>query len=246
MSHPLAVQGRDLRPSDSWNAMEILEWAVDTFGDKVALASSFGAEDVALIDMLASIQSKPRVFTLDTGRLHPETYQLMGDIEKRYRIHIEVYFPVTAKVEEMVRAQGINLFYESVEKRKQCCQVRKLEPLQRALSGLSAWITGLRRGQSAFRSRVEKVEVEENGRVKINPLADWTESALWEYIQDREVPFNALHNRNYPSIGCAPCTRAVAAGEDPRAGRWWWENTHKECGLHVRNRREAIERGGQT
>ncbi len=232
MSQPLTTRAGDAKPSDSWTAIEIVQWAIDVYGDKVALASSFGAEDVALIDMLASLRAAPRVFTLDTGRLHPETYQLMEEIEKRYRLKIEVYFPLSSSVESMVRSQGINLFYESVEKRKQCCQVRKLEPLERALKGLSAWITGLRREQSAFRSRVEKVEIEANGRVKINPLADWSESALWEYIRSRGIPHNALHRQNYPSIGCAPCTRPVAAGEDPRAGRWWWEKTHKECGLH--------------
>lgn len=232
MSQPLTAQSRDVRPSESWTATEILEWAVDAYGDKVALASSFGAEDVALIDMLASIQATPRIFTLDTGRLHPETYQLMGEIEKRYQLKIEVYFPLSSEVEGMVRSQGINLFYESVEKRKQCCQVRKLEPLGRALTGLSAWITGLRREQSAFRSRVEKMEIESTGRVKLNPLADWTESDVWDYIRSRDIPYNALHSQNYPSIGCAPCTRPVAPGEDARAGRWWWEETHKECGLH--------------
>lgn len=232
MSQPLTSAGRAKRPGDDRTATEILRWALDTYGEKIALASSFGAEDVALIDLLASIETIPRIFTLDTGRLHPETYQLMGEIEQRYQVKIEVYFPLAEDVQAMVRSEGINLFYDSVEKRKRCCQVRKLEPLERALRGLSAWITGLRREQSAFRSQVDKVETEATGRVKINPLADWTERQLWDYIESRRIPYNALHRRNYPSIGCAPCTRPVAPGEDPRAGRWWWEHTHKECGLH--------------
>lgn len=232
MSQPLTNLSRGTRPKEQWTATEILKWATETFGEKVALACSFGAEDVALIDLLSAIGVTPRIFTLDTGRLHPETYQLMGEIEQRYQLRIQVYFPKAEEVESMVRSEGINLFYDSVEKRKLCCQVRKLEPLERALEGLSAWITGLRREQSTFRSKVSKVESEPNGRTKINPLADWSDRRLWDYIERRRIPYNALHRRNFPSIGCAPCTRAVIPGEDPRAGRWWWENTHKECGLH--------------
>lgn len=219
---------------ETWSAPQLLQWAVATYGDRLALASSLGAEDVVLIDLLSRITPRPRVFTLDTGRLPQETYQLMEEIERRYQLHLEVYYPDTRKVEEMVRRHGINLFYQSVELRKLCCQVRKVEPLERALSGLSAWITGLRREQSAYRSTVPKVETEAGGRVKINPLADWSHDDVWSYIRDHSVPYNKLHDLGYPSIGCAPCTRAVQPGEDLRAGRWWWESSHRECGLHVK------------
>lgn len=219
---------------ETWSAPQLLEWAVATYGDRLALASSLGAEDVVLIDLLSRITPRPRVFTLDTGRLPQETYQLMEEIERRYQLHLEVYYPDTRKVEEMVRRHGINLFYQSVELRKLCCQVRKVEPLERALSGLSAWITGLRRQQSAYRSTVPKVETEAGGRVKINPLADWSHDDVWSYIREHNVPYNKLHDLGYPSIGCAPCTRAVQPGEDLRAGRWWWESSHRECGLHVK------------
>lgn len=218
---------------EHWSARRLLGWAVETYGERLALASSFGAEDVVLIDLLGEITPRPRVFTLDTGRLPQETYQLMEEIERRYGLELEVYFPDAQRVEEMVRRHGINLFYQSVELRKLCCHVRKVEPLERALAGLSAWITGLRREQSEYRAALPKLEQEASGRLKINPLADWSTEQVWRYIRRRKLPYNKLHDRNYPSIGCAPCTRAVAPGEHPRAGRWWWENSHKECGLHL-------------
>ena len=219
---------------ENGKAEDLLHWAVKTYEDRVALASSFGAEDMVLIDLLSKISGQVRVFTLDTGRLPQETYQLMEEVEQRYSLSLEVYFPDSRKVEEMVHRHGINLFYKGVEFRKLCCQVRKVEPLERALSGLDAWITGLRREQSANRSKVPKLERESSGRVKINPLADWSETQVWNYIKEHKVPYNKLHDLNYRSIGCAPCTRAVAQGEDLRDGRWWWEQEClKECGLHA-------------
>ncbi len=221
---------KDARPE------EILRWAIDTFSPRLALASSFGAEDVVLIDMLSRLEPPTRIFTLDTGRLPAETYTLMEAIRDRYGLSIEVYFPQADAVEAMVREHGVNLFYKSVENRKLCCGVRKVEPLSRALQGLDAWITGLRRDQAVTRTTVEKVEVDTDhgGIVKINPIADWTWDQVWTYIRAQGLPYNALHDRGYPSIGCAPCTRAVQPGEDLRAGRWWWEldPAAKECGLH--------------
>lgn len=223
-------------------AEEILEWALERFGDRIALASSFGAEDVVLIDILAKIKPSARIFTLDTGRLPQETYDVMERIREKYGIKIEVFFPDPRDVEEMVNEHGPNLFYRSVEFRQLCCHVRKVRPLERALSQLDAWITGLRRGQSITRKEIKKVEEDEryfDGQrrvlLKLNPLADWTEKDVWEYIRKNSVPYNSLHDRNYPSIGCAPCTRPVQPGEDIRAGRWWWETPEKkECGLHVK------------
>ncbi|MBI4444838.1 MAG: phosphoadenylyl-sulfate reductase [Acidobacteria bacterium] len=214
--------------------IELLRWAIEEYGDRVALASSFGAEDMVLLDLLTRISPRPRVFTLDTGRLPKETYQLMEEVEKRYGLPLEIHFPKAEKVEEMVQKEGINLFYKSVELRRLCCHVRKVEPLQRALAGLDAWVSGLRREQSLTRTSIFKVEQDGN-RIKINPLVEWTEAEVWDYIRKNQVPYNRLHDQNYPSIGCAPCTRAIVPGEDPRAGRWWWElETHKECGLHMR------------
>lgn len=225
----------ELKRAKEMSASELLSYAFKKFGEKVAIASSFGAEDMVLIDMASRLIPKPRVFTLDTGRLPQETYELIERVRERYNIQIEIYFPEKEKVEEMVKKHGPNLFYQSVELRKLCCQVRKVEPLKRALSGLSAWICGLRREQSVTRSQIEKVEIDEanGGILKINPLADWSTAQVWDYIRKNKVPYNALHDRGYPSIGCLPCTRAVKPGEDIRAGRWWWESPeHKECGLH--------------
>ncbi|MFQ5898440.1 MAG: phosphoadenylyl-sulfate reductase [Candidatus Methylomirabilia bacterium] len=221
---------------ESRTAQEILSWALAEFHPRIALAASFGAEDVVVIDMLMALDRKARVFTLDTGRLPAETYGLVEAIRERYGLAAEVYFPQAEAVEAMVREHGVNLFYRSVENRELCCGVRKVEPLGRALAGLDAWITGLRREQAVTRTLVRKVEVDPDsgGIVKVNPLADWTWDQVWAYIRARNVPYNALHDRGYPSIGCAPCTRAVKPGEDLRAGRWWWEGNPaaKECGLH--------------
>jgi len=223
---------------ESKTAQEVCRWALDTFHPRIAMAWS-GAEDVAVVDILLKINPQARIFTLDTGRLNPETYEVIDRVQKRYRCQIEVLFPEREMVEEMVRTKGINLFYDSIENRKECCRIRKVEPLRRMLSNLDAWITGLRRDQSVTRTRLPKVEVDTafGEIIKINPIADWTHQQVWDYIKSHNVPYNELHDRGYPSIGCAPCTRSVAPGEDIRAGRWWWENPEtKECGLHVKQK----------
>jgi len=217
-------------------AEEILAWADAEFGEAAAIASSFGVEDVVLIDLASRYAPRLRVFTLDTGRLPSETYDVMEQVRHRYGIRIETYFPDRATVEALEKEKGFFSFRRSVDERKECCAIRKLEPLSRALTGKEAWITGLRREQSVTRAGVEVVEVDKahGGIVKLNPLARWTEAQVWRYARDRSLPVNALHERGYPSIGCAPCTRAIAPGEDVRAGRWWWESPeHKECGLHA-------------
>lgn len=220
---------------ESKSAQEILEWAIRMYGAKIGLASSFGAEDVAVIDMMAKIDSNAKVFTLDTGRLNQETYDVMDDIRARYGIKIDVFFPDQKEVEEMVKSLGMNLMYASVENRKLCCEIRKVHPLNRALAGLDGWITGLRRDQAATRADTKKIEIDgsHGGIIKLNPIADWTSDMVWDYVRKNGVPYNKLHDMGYPSIGCEPCTRPIKIGEDPRAGRWWWENaTSKECGLH--------------
>lgn len=214
---------------------EILRWSLEYFGDRVALASSFGAEDMVITDMLANLSQKARIFTLDTGRLHQETYDVIEATKKKYGIDIEVFCPAARELEELTREFGPNLFYESIENRITCCRVRKINPLRRALAGLDAWICGLRREQSPTRSDVRKIEIggDDTLKVKINPLADWPECRVWDYIKKHKVPYNRLHDQGFPSIGCSPCTRALGEGEDIRAGRWWWEDPErKECGLH--------------
>ena len=231
----LSLLDAELAGLEHQPATDVLSRVVARYHPRIALASSFGAEDVVLIDMLMAIDPAARVFTLDTGRLPAETYTLMDAIRERYGLRLEVYFPQAAATEALVREAGLNCFYRSIELRKRCCGVRKVEPLGRALTGLEAWITGLRREQAVTRAHVRKVELDtEHGLLKINPLADWASEQVWAYIRERGLPYNALHDRGYPSIGCAPCTRAVAPGEDPRGGRWWWEGdpAAKECGLH--------------
>jgi len=205
--------------------------------DRVVLASSLSIEDQVLTHLLCAVQTRPRIFTLDTGRLFPETYETMERTMQRYGFRYEVLTPDTGELEEMIRAHGPNLFYRSVELRKLCCAVRKIHPLQGILATADAWLCGLRREQSVTRKSVEKVEWDETfGLCKINPLIDWTGPQVWEYVRENEIPYNALHDQGYPSIGCAPCTRAVQPGDGLRAGRWWWENPeHKECGLHVQD-----------
>jgi phosphoadenosine phosphosulfate reductase len=222
-------------------ALVLLREAVAEFGanatnGKLAFANSFGAEDMVLTDLILSNALPITVFSLDTGRLPAETYSLIGEVERHYGSKLEIYFPDAGAVETFVRSHGINAFYDSVELRKACCGVRKMEPLRRALAGRKAWITGLRAAQSVTRSGLPVRETDTaNGLEKLNPLTDWTETEVWAYIRINEVPYNALHDQFYPSIGCAPCTRAIALGEDVRAGRWWWENPEtKECGLHVK------------
>jgi thioredoxin-dependent adenylylsulfate APS reductase len=216
---------------------ELLKWGSNFFGNKIALCSAFGPEGMVLLHLVSRLDRPIRVFTLDTGRLPQETYDLIERCEERYRISIEVYTPDSASLREIIKRHGINLFYKSLELRELCCEVRKVEPLIRALQGLSAWITGLRRSQSATREQIERIEIDSahNDIVKLNPLAGWSEEQVWEYINVHELPYNALHSRGYRSIGCACCTRATHPGEDIRAGRWWWEdNSKKECGLHTR------------
>lgn len=216
----------------------LLRWALKRFHPRIALASSFAAEDQVLAQMLWELQSDARVFTLDTGRLPPETYGVMAATEKQYGGRIEYYYPDSVDVETMVGSKGINLFYESFENRKLCCQVRKVEPLRRALAGLDAWITGVRREQNVTRAAFPLVELDHahqpEGLLKLNPLVGWTEEAVWGYIRAHHIPYHPLYDRGYRSIGCAPCTRPVLPGENQRAGRWWWENPEtKECGLHA-------------
>jgi phosphoadenosine phosphosulfate reductase len=226
-------------------ANELIKWAFDKFGPRVALACSFQAEESVLIDMMYRMRGSDfRIFTLDTGRLNQETYDCMDAIRNRYGVVIEAFFPDFENVGAMVRTHGFNLFYESIELRKLCCSIRKVEPLNRALKGLDAWITGLRREQAVSRTEVRKLELdEEHGNIlKINPLADWTYDQVWSYLRANNVPYHRLHDRGYPSIGCAPCTRAVTAGEDLRAGRWWWENPEtRECGLHLAGEKQRSE-----
>jgi len=202
----------------------------------VAFANSFGAEDMVVTDLIFSSRLDIAMFSLDTGRLPAETYALMADVEARYSTRLAVYCPDASTVEAYVRDQGINGFYRSVEQRKACCAIRKVEPLKRALAGRGAWITGLRAAQSTTRTALGLREQDTTfGLVKFNPLAEWSEAEVWAYLRIHNVPYNALHDQFYPSIGCAPCTRAVAVGEDIRAGRWWWEDPAlKECGLHIK------------
>ena len=234
--HELAVEYEDL------SAEEVLSWAIENFYPKLYIAWSGQAEDMVLLDMSWRVNPEVRVFTVDTGRLHEETYRLMEEVEKRYGIRIEVFFPDREEVEDMVGRFGINLFYRSVELRHLCCHVRKVRPLVRALQKVDAWVTGLRREQWASRHNIMKIEVDhDHGQiVKVNPLADWTEEEVWKYIRENKVPYNELYEKGFRSLGCVPCTKSVAPFEDPREGRWWWEeNAPKECGMHC-----SLETGG--
>ncbi len=214
---------------------EVLAEYLAKYKNRIALASSLGAEDQVLTHMVVQIDPNARVFVLDTGRLHQETYDVLDKTRRELGVNYEIIFPDAQKVEAMVNAKGMNLFYESVENRKECCGVRKVEGLRRVLSTCDAWITGLRREQSVTRGEIKMVEQDQaHGILKINPLVDWHTQQVWDYIKKYNVPYNKLHDQGFPSIGCAPCTRAIKPGEDLRAGRWWWENPeHKECGLHV-------------
>jgi phosphoadenosine phosphosulfate reductase len=221
---------------ESKNPEEILEWTLSNLHPNVALASSFGAEDVVIIHMLMEINPEARVFTLDTGRLNQETYDVMDEIRNKYKINIEVMFPNQDEVEQMVRAHGMNLFYKGIENRKLCCKIRKVHPLNRILSTLEGWITGIRSDQTQNRadSRIFEIDEQHGGILKVNPILYWSWEQVWDYIKANNIPYNKLHDNGYTSIGCEPCTRAIRPGEDLRAGRWWWErNSDKECGLHV-------------
>jgi phosphoadenosine phosphosulfate reductase len=221
--------------ASSLDPQGIIKLAFDEFGSKVTFATSLGEEDQVITDMISKIAPGIEIFTLDTGRLFAETYDLMEKNQIKYgNLEFRIYSPDTAHVEEMVRTRGINLFYESVENRKHCCHVRKVEPLQRALSSMDAWMVGLRRDQSVTRGMLEPVEWDEaNQKIKFNPLYNWYLAQVREYIKTNTVDINPLHAKGFVSIGCAPCTRAIKPGEDIRAGRWWWEQPEqKECGLH--------------
>ena len=211
------------------------------------LASSLGAEDMVLTDAILRGGIAIEIFTLDTGRLNPETLELLEGVRERYGYDIRVYQPDSAAVEQYVSELGLDAIYRSVELRRRCCEIRKVEPLSRALAGKSAWVTGLRRAQSVTRTQLPLQEFDPaHGLLKFNPLAEWSEPEVWEYLHGHGVPYNALHDRGFRSIGCAPCTRPTAAGEDLRAGRWWWEDAEtKECGLHPRRAQEPDERASR-
>ena len=222
----------------------LVEAAVALYGDSLAIASSFGVEDMVVIDAVAEAardrKDKPTIFLLDTGRLHQETFDLVERVRDRYGLPISLYAPSAADVETLVNAQGTNGFLQSVDARKECCRVRKVLPLARALANRKAWMTGLRREQSVTRADIAPVEVDHahGGILKLSPLTRYTEVEVWARAKQRNIPTHALHARGFPSIGCVPCTRAVKPGEDARAGRWWWESPeHKECGLHGRSGR---------
>ena len=217
----------------SLNTTDLIKYILENYKN-VALSSSLGAEDQVLTDMIFKVNKNSRVFTLDTGRLHSETYKVLDATNLKYGVKIEVFFPKFEDVENLYKIQGVNGRFESIDKRKNCCNIRKIEPLKRALKGVDIWITGLRASQSITRETMPIVEWDENFKViKLNPLINWSEDDVWNYIKENKVPYNKLHDNGFPSIGCEPCTRAIKAGEDIRAGRWWWENPeHKECGLH--------------
>ncbi len=225
-----------IRKMKDMTAQERIAFAYQEFGQEVVFASSFGEEDQVILDMIAAVAPGLAVFTLDTGRLFQETYDLMARTQEKYGLPLKVYYPETAALEDMVARHGINLFYRSVELRKLCCRVRKVDPLRRALGPFKAWICGLRRAQSVTRTDIDVAEWDAaNRKIKINPLVDWDLRRLQTYIQEHNVEVNPLHRQGFLSIGCACCTRAVQEGEDIRAGRWWWEDPEKkECGLHQR------------
>lgn len=216
------------------NSLKILDYVYKKYSS-IKIASSFGLEDVVVIDLACQVWKKPTVFFLDTGRIHEETYYTLEQIRKRYNINLEIYYPDSNDVEKLLREKGPFSFYESIENRKECCYIRKVKPLLRALKEVDGWITGLRRGQAITRSNVFPFELDiEHGNIlKINPIFNWGLENIWTYIKIYRIPYNPLHDKGFPSIGCVPCTRAVQPGEDIRAGRWWWESPeHKECGLH--------------
>lgn len=227
---------------DDQEPQEVIAWAIEKFGRRLGICSSFQAEGCALIEMAWRIDPGVRVFTIDTGRQPEETQRLIERFRDKYGIRTEVFMPETRMVERMVSKHGANQFYRDVNLRLLCCQVRKVLPLRRALMNFDGWVTGLRRDQWATRSNIRKIEIDHDhgGIVKFAPLADWTEDEVWDYLRANDIPYNELYDQGYPSIGCAPCTRPVAPGADPRSGRWWWETgAPKECGMHC-----SIETGG--
>lgn len=232
----LAVEFDDKEPQ------EVIRWALERFGRRAAICTSFQIDGMAILDMAWRIDPNVRVFAVDTGRFHQETYDLIDRVREQYNIEVEISYPDADELAEFVRKEGINAFYRSVPLRLRCCQIRKVNPLIKVLDQLDCWITGLRRDQWASRSNIRKIEIDHDhgGITKVNPLADWTEEEVWAYIRANNVPYNALYDKGFTSIGCVPCTRPTQPGEDPRAGRWWWEmNAPKECGMHC-----PIETGG--
>lgn len=218
---------------DQLSPVDGLALLSDLFQGKVVFSSSLGQEDQVITHFIAEKNLPIQIFSLDTGRLFPETLDLLARTENKYGLKIKVFYPERPSLENLVHKTGINGFYESVENRKQCCFVRKVEPLKRALAGNSIWVTGLRAEQSPNRSQMRKIEWDQaNQIIKYNPLLDWTYEQMLGFIQENKIPYNPLHDKGFISIGCAPCTRAISLGEDPRAGRWWWEESKKECGLH--------------
>ncbi|HUZ34759.1 MAG TPA: phosphoadenylyl-sulfate reductase [Streptosporangiaceae bacterium] len=226
----IAVDLDDQEPED------VIEWAVDALGGRLAIVTALQADGMVVLDMAARTRPDIRVITVDTGRLPQEAYSFIDEVRQRYpRTQWEVLFPDSAELQAMVRQQGTDLFRHSVRQRMLCCQIRKVQPLTRALRDLDGWFTGLRRDQWASRAAIKKVELDHDhgGIVKVNALADWTHEEVWDYIRDHDVPAHPLYAQGYTSIGCAPCTRPIQAGENDRAGRWWWErNAPKECGIH--------------
>ncbi len=217
----------------SLSPQESLSYLSKRFWGKIVFSTSFGQEDQVITDMIFSNNIPIEIFTLDTGRLFQETYDVMEYTRSKYKKNISAYFPNQSSIEKMIAEKGPNSFYSSIEDRKECCLIRKIEPLKRALSGQSVWITGLRAEQSEHRSEMKKTEWDQtNNIIKYHPVLEWSFQQMQDYLKKNNVPYNILHDKGFPSIGCAPCTRAVAEGEDFRAGRWWWESSQKECGLH--------------
>lgn len=234
---PRLIQEIESGRLESLGAREVLTWAIENFHPRLSLACSFGApEGLAVLDLMHRIDPGARVFVLDTGRLPQATYDLMDRVRERYRKPIEVVFPDRAALEAMVSEHGTNLFYESVDKRQACCRIRKVEPLRRYLADVDAWVSAMRRDQGVTRAEVRKVDFDSanGGIVKVNPIADWSRDQVLHYVRKQRIPQNRLHGKGYPSVGCEPCSRPVQPGDDPRAGRWWWEQPEtKECGIHV-------------
>ena len=217
------------------NPLEILKSIAQMKGEKIVFSTSLSAEDQVITHMIFSLNLDIEIFTLDTGRMFPETYQTLQKTLEKYQKEIKVYFPAAEEVEELMTEKGAYSFYDSVENRKQCCEIRKVKPLKRALQGKTIWITGIRSEHSQNRTEMQKIEWDAaNNITKIHPLLHWSNDEVWTYIKANNVPYNGLHEKGFISIGCQPCTRAVKEGEDFRAGRWWWEDTSKkECGLHI-------------
>jgi phosphoadenosine phosphosulfate reductase len=225
----LAVELDDKEPE------EVIRWTLERFGRRAAVCTSFQVDGMAILDMAHKIDPNVRVFAVDTGRMHQETYDLIDRVREHYDMEIELYSPNSTELAAFARREGINPFYRSVPLRLRCCEIRKVNPLLKVLDGLDAWITGLRRDQWASRSNIRKVEIDgdHGGITKVSPLADWSEEEVWDYVRKNDVPYSALYDKGFTSIGCVPCTRPTKEGEDRRAGRWWWEkNAPKECGIH--------------